>query len=359
MPRVRRSDVTKIDVGNLTAEGYLDTEGSLTRTGVFTYFRPDGAPQRELRLPEHVFDPASLASFDGVPLTLGHPSTNLDAATAMRHAVGFVMQPHAHADGKHVRARIKVMAKDAIRAIESGVKELSNGYDTELEPIPGGVYRMPDGTEERADFIQTNIRGNHTALVPRGRAGATSRLDSAGHEDSKMDELEKAQAEIAALKVSQAKADAELATFRTEREAQAKSRQDELDRIRGENEALKTDAKKRMDAEAAERAAALAAKVAPILKRDVTDLIALPEQQLMVDTLKIVSPELKTDAWGIETVRGAFEVAMLAETRRVDSASQAALAVVGSSAVAAPTVDSYDKMRSDASETWKRPLGPS
>ena len=37
----------------------------LTRVGIFEYRRPDGSIRRELRLPEEVFAPESLASYKG------------------------------------------------------------------------------------------------------------------------------------------------------------------------------------------------------------------------------------------------------------------------------------------------------
>src|SRR5258708_4943493 len=181
--RVSRTDVITFDKADRTPEGYIDTFGKITKTGIFTYVKEDGAKQLELRLPEHVFSAESLKSFDGQPLSLNHPSQNFDAATFKQNVVGFVLHPEQSEDQEHVRARIKIMDASAIRAVEAGVKELSNGYTTDLVPVPGGVFRRDDwneGKEVRVDYIQTNIRGNHTALVEKGRAGPTARLDSDG-----------------------------------------------------------------------------------------------------------------------------------------------------------------------------------
>lgn len=45
-----------------TTEGFLKGRAIITCCGVFTYKRADGTLQRELRLPEEVFAPATLES---------------------------------------------------------------------------------------------------------------------------------------------------------------------------------------------------------------------------------------------------------------------------------------------------------
>jgi hypothetical protein len=55
--------------------------------------------------------------------------------------------------------------------VETGKRqELSCGYTCDLDPTPGEYQG------ERYDAIQRNIRGNHVALVTRGRAGPTARI---------------------------------------------------------------------------------------------------------------------------------------------------------------------------------------
>jgi hypothetical protein len=75
------------------------------------------------------------------------------------------------ADGEFVATTIVVENADAIRAVEQGKRELSCGYECELEEKPGVTA---DG--QRYDAIQRNIRGNHVALVTKGRAGPDVRL---------------------------------------------------------------------------------------------------------------------------------------------------------------------------------------
>ena len=56
-----------------TTQGGLIIPAALTRTGVFTYYRDDGTPVRELRHPDEVFSAKSLATLRSAPITIGHP----------------------------------------------------------------------------------------------------------------------------------------------------------------------------------------------------------------------------------------------------------------------------------------------
>src|SRR6185312_8390435 len=87
-------------------DGTLRVAANLTRTGVLQYAKPDGSPWREYRPPQEVFSAASLASYGGRPLTIGH---RLDAVTADKWsdvAVGDV-RDDAHQADKFVRATVQ------------------------------------------------------------------------------------------------------------------------------------------------------------------------------------------------------------------------------------------------------------
>ena len=60
--------VLRLDRGTLAPprrrdNGWLEVEGRLARVGIQEYDGPDGKVRRELRLPEEVFRPATMASF--------------------------------------------------------------------------------------------------------------------------------------------------------------------------------------------------------------------------------------------------------------------------------------------------------
>lgn len=164
-----------------TDEGYLRAPARLTRAGVFEY-RNAGRTWRELRLPEEVFSADSLASFDLLPLVVNHPVENdgaVDASNAKRLAVGSVGSiARDSEDPNYVSGMILITDGDAVRRVENGERELSCGYFCEREPAaPGSTYKDPiTGDATPYDFVQRNIRGNHVAIVPQGRAGPAARI---------------------------------------------------------------------------------------------------------------------------------------------------------------------------------------
>lgn len=158
-----------------TANGYLRCDARITRVGVFEYRLKGGLTRRELRLPEEVFAADSLASFDDVPLTNEHPRERLDSRNTRRYQAGTVRDA-SQKDG-HVVARVLITDDDAIKDAEAGKRQLSCGYNCDLEHRPGvtsGVPGVQDGLTY--DAIQRNIVGNHVALVEKARAGASASL---------------------------------------------------------------------------------------------------------------------------------------------------------------------------------------
>lgn len=155
-----------------TPQGYMVFPASvLGRTGIQEYDSGElgQAPGKVVTLdrPEaEVFKPSSIASFEGMPVTLNHPeSLEVDATTWRVLSVGVV---------KNVRRKDDLLLGDiwvydaqAIADIDLyGIEELSLGYSSDVV----------DGGADGADYTQTNIEGNHVALVPRGRCGGECRL---------------------------------------------------------------------------------------------------------------------------------------------------------------------------------------
>ena len=117
---------------------------------------------------EDIHSAETIRSFEGKPITLEHPT---DAAgnnvfvtpqNAMNLSRG-VIQNVRPGSGKlfdKLLADFVIMDEEAIALVESGaMREVSCGYNYDAANIQDGF------------FEQTNIRGNHVALVPRGRAG--------------------------------------------------------------------------------------------------------------------------------------------------------------------------------------------
>ena len=113
------------------------------------------------RLPEEVFSDAALASFEGKPVTDEHPPDLLTPDTFSMYGRGHaqnIRKGFGEWDG-YVIADLHIQDGDLIQSVQNGKREISCGY--ECEYVDNG-----DGT-----YSQKNIRGNHIAVVTRGRAG--------------------------------------------------------------------------------------------------------------------------------------------------------------------------------------------
>lgn len=188
-PQVLRSEMRADSVPvdeHYSTEGYFYDNPILTRTGIFKYKLEDGSERRELRRPEDVFDPASLASYEGKPIIITHDAQVIDKDNARRERVGTILTT-GQQDGETVRAKIVIDDPDAVKA--SGLRELSVGYYQDLIMEPG------EWNGEPYDAIQTNIRVNHLALVAVARAGDDARLNMDSQDNNggtpPMDENEK------------------------------------------------------------------------------------------------------------------------------------------------------------------------
>lgn len=168
---VKRLDSIPLSPAFFTPEGYLRDRPVVTTCGIFEYIGENGEIERELRLPEEVFAPESLESYKGKPIIITHDAGEVNKDNARQEQIGTILSP-GQRDGDSVRAEIVIHDTDAMKAC--GLKELSLGYDVDLDPTPGTWRGQP------YDSIQRNIRINHLALVDEARAGHTARLNLDG-----------------------------------------------------------------------------------------------------------------------------------------------------------------------------------
>ena len=155
----------------------VSVKARMTRAGVLHYRQADGTVRSELRPPEEVFDPKSLASLKGATLTDDHPA-RVHEDNWQKVAIGTVADV-PHQDGKYVAGEIHINHGPAIAKAENNeLCELSAGYKCRLDPTPGVYEGVP------YDGVQRDIRYNHVAAGPVGwgRAGGDvkMRLDGAG-----------------------------------------------------------------------------------------------------------------------------------------------------------------------------------
>jgi hypothetical protein len=169
--RVTRLDSIPIGKAEWTAEGFLTDKPIVTSVGIFEYHNKDGSVRRELRLPEHVFAPESLASYKGKPVIITHKAGMVTKENVPDEVIGTILS-EGIPDGDDVRVEIIIHDTDAMK--QSGLKELSLGYSLVLDETPGEWNGQP------YDAIQTEIMINHLALVDKARAGEDARLNIDG-----------------------------------------------------------------------------------------------------------------------------------------------------------------------------------
>ncbi|MFY3647732.1 DUF2213 domain-containing protein [Achromobacter xylosoxidans] len=153
----------------LTNEGFLlCRDVPIARIGELLYAdgevpveaTPDGLIKIN-RSPEEVFRPETIASFEGKPVTLDHPSDFVTPETWRQLAVGTVqnVRQGQGIENDYLFADLLVTDAQAIEDIRAGLREVSCGYEADYEQVEPG----------RGE--QRNIIGNHVALVERGRCG--------------------------------------------------------------------------------------------------------------------------------------------------------------------------------------------
>lgn len=171
---VKRFDLGEMRKAEKTPQGFLKVPGFATRVGVFPYLDGDGQMRRELRHPDDVFDPVSLATLKYAPVTIEHPPVMLTPENVGEYAKGHTTEK-VEVNRDMVDVDLIIEQQDAIDAVEKeGIRELSSGYLADIIEEDGVFNGAP------YNYRQKNIRYNHLAMVKRGRAGpeVRMRLDS-------------------------------------------------------------------------------------------------------------------------------------------------------------------------------------
>lgn len=151
-----------------TPEGFLICKDvPIARTGMQQYRGCEFGAQDSNRIydvnrPEaQVFDRAAIASFEGKPVCDEHPSEDVTPENYRRYMKG-VCRDVRRGEGDLANclvADLLIYDADLIQKIEGGKREISCGYDCLWNPTGD------------ASFDQLEIRGNHVAVVDKGRAG--------------------------------------------------------------------------------------------------------------------------------------------------------------------------------------------
>jgi hypothetical protein len=107
----------------LTPEGYLRCAGRISGCGVYQYDDGEGDNWGELRVPEEVFAPESLASWDLRPVTDAHPNEWITTETIAAHQRGQVGTTWTR-EGDYLRGEILITDAALIERVDRRIEEL-------------------------------------------------------------------------------------------------------------------------------------------------------------------------------------------------------------------------------------------
>ena len=141
-----------VPIARSGTQQYLQDEIGQSGEKTVTVYRPE----------EEVFSEATMASFEGMPVTNDHPDAE-EGVTVDN--VQYLAKGHCQnirrgtgKDKDLLIADLVIVDPQTIQDVMDGKREISCGYNYELH-------------EEDGKFIQRKIRGNHIAIVDKGRAG--------------------------------------------------------------------------------------------------------------------------------------------------------------------------------------------
>ncbi len=159
----------------IDANGFMSVRACpISSFGIFDYSAGQlglpGDPNRIVKVfrPESAIkDPEAIASFQTVPFIDDHEMLSgfegdEDAVAPEDYGIEGVLTNVAYSDG-WLRGDLKIFTRRLQRALDSGKCELSLGYSCDFIDEPG------TWNGEDYEVIQTNMRGNHIALVDAAR----------------------------------------------------------------------------------------------------------------------------------------------------------------------------------------------
>jgi hypothetical protein len=375
---MKRYDVGRINKYEITPEGYLRAQATVARIGVQTYYNVDGSPRRELRLPEEVASPDSLATFGLKSVTNDHPPVWLDSDNTKLYQVGSSDSTVSYEYG-FVNVNVNLTDKEAIADVLGGKQQLSAGYECEVDYTPG-IWRG-----QKYDAVQRNIRANHISIVDQGRAGPKAKihvdtafiksksLNAKLHEKTMTVNAKPEDSENTTAGNVVNKTDAALKQRVSDLEARVSDRDDTITQLKTELEEVKKDAAiaksealvaktdladhKKNSAEgiAAEVNNRIDAwnKARPYLPKQLAETL---DSSMSADAIKVAaiensSPGVKLEGKSSEYIDGRFE-AMIAAGKKPKGKSMTTAAIEGAYK-ATTTPDTRAKAMTADDEMWK------
>lgn len=345
------ADTLTLDAPKRTKDGFLAVRAKAARAGVYDYaaFEVGGQERgfkaadtvKVYRPAEEVFAADSVASFLAKPVTNDHPNVPVTSENWKDHARGVNMG--ALRDGEYLAFDLVIMDGALIADIDAGKRELSNGYACVLDWTAGTT---PDG--QAYDAVQRQIRGNHIAVVERGRAGPECRIKDGGL-GNKNPEIRNGGKPFAACDANPA-AISGLSMGETRMKimldglhvdlTDADAVKAAFDKVKGDADKAIADSVTALDAEKAKVATLTAEKTA--LEKQLADAQAVDHDKLAADRAALVAKakalksDIVTDGKSSDEIRKEIVVAQLGDAAAAFDAKQieAAFAVIAKDAKA-------------------------
>lgn len=157
-----------VPIARVGEQEYLPSELGLTGNDPVILYRPE----------EEVFAPEAIASFEGKIVTDEHPAdmVNADNASVLLKGVVLNVRRGQGDEADLLLADLIVYDRTLNEEIQNGKREISSGYYHDIEETEGRYY-------------QRNIRGNHVAVVPAGRAGPRVSIKDAAPQNKNRKEI--------------------------------------------------------------------------------------------------------------------------------------------------------------------------
>lgn len=174
--------------------GAMVAPATLARVGIMEYSagqlgslfadKPKTEMIKVMTRAEDLFHADSIESARSAPITIGHPAEDVTIKNADYLQKGNLDGvPFADEDNIHLSGYIVLTHEESLNLVDAGVDQLSSGHDAKL-------VRLSDEDAEKLGYhaYKTNIRHNHIAIVPKGRAGS-ARIKDEEEQGDKQDEV--------------------------------------------------------------------------------------------------------------------------------------------------------------------------
>jgi uncharacterized protein len=304
-------DSFEIGSQRMTDEGFLVAHVVLGRTGIQEYnaYELPNAPYprdkvvKVYRSPAQVFDELSMQSFEGKTVTNDHPPEVITTDNLMKYQKGYISKSVIK-DGDKLRSELTITDKDAIKDIQNGKVEVSNGYTCDYDFTPGVTE-----SGEAYDAQQINIRGNHVALVERGRCGSECRVLDNNRKGTLMsseklthdDEMGTMKKQLDEMTKKLEQKDAELFAMKEKMEAQ----KDEYKKMKESSKDVEKEEEKEMDKKVNDKIRVIdtARKIIPDYKYEAQSTLDIKK-----DVIKHANSGVTLDSKSVEYVNARFDI---------------------------------------------------